>query len=142
MQLKTDSACALRNSHPTQAKCWAWGVEEQTCCGTREDLSSQEPGHTHTSVQGHVLARPQERPWFKRRGRRMTHVTAGLQIRQEGNVQCLSSELAVLPSLKHFHCLNPHQTEQLVWLEASGQPAQANSSSSACEGLDCQRERE
>lgn len=35
----------------------------------------------------------------------MTHVTAGLQIRQEGNVQCLSSELAVLPSLKHFHCL-------------------------------------
>lgn len=42
---------------------------------------------------------------LKRRGRRMTHVTAGLQIRQEGNVQCLSSELAVLPSLKHFHCL-------------------------------------
>lgn len=35
----------------------------------------------------------------------MTHVTAGLQIRQEGNVQCLSCELAVLPSLKHFHRL-------------------------------------
>lgn len=44
MQLKTDSPCALRNSHPTQAKWWAWGAEEQTCCATREDVPSQEPG--------------------------------------------------------------------------------------------------
>lgn len=42
MQLKTDSACALRNSHPTQARCWAWGVEEQSCFATQEDLSSQQ----------------------------------------------------------------------------------------------------
>lgn len=57
----------------------------------------------------------QESPWFKRRGRRMTHVTAGLQIRQEGNVQCLSSELAVLPSLKHFHCLKLVRLNSSFW---------------------------
>lgn len=76
--------------------------------------------------QGHVLLN-QESPWFKRRGRRMTHVTAGLKIRQEGNVQCLSSELAVLPSLKHFHCLklvrlNSSFWEKL-WVSPHGQTA-------------------
>lgn len=106
MQLKADSA--LRSSHPTQAKCWAWGEEEQTACAVGRICPGRSRVLTwHTSVQGHVLAQPQENPWFKRRARRMTHVTAGLQIRQEGNVQCLSSEWAVLPSLKHFHCLKP-----------------------------------
>lgn len=114
MQLKTDRACALRNSQPTQAKCWAWGAEEQTYA-EGEDLSSQEPG----PHMAHLCAGPcvlnQESPWFKRRGRRMTHVTAGLQIRQEGNVQCLSSELAVLPSLKHFHCLKLVRLNSSFW---------------------------
>lgn len=44
MQLKTDSACALRNSHPKQGKCQVWQGKEQTHCALGEDLPSQEPG--------------------------------------------------------------------------------------------------
>ena len=53
----------------------------------------------------------------------MAHVTAGLPIRQEGNVQYLNGELAWAAKYETLQRPQARQTEQLVLLETSCQPA-------------------
>lgn len=73
----------------------------------------------------------------------MTHVTAGLPIRQEGNVQYLNGKLARAAKCETLWPPRACQAEQLVLLETWRQSAWANGSSSACGGLDRRwRERE
>lgn len=53
----------------------------------------------------------------------MTHVTAGLLMRQEGNGQCLNGKLAWAAKCETLRPPRARQAEQLVLLETSCQPA-------------------